>query len=66
MQFRVFCLLENGSPSELTKRGLQRPAIAVITGMHKPWRTTFSEREYQRVRELGDEHQRNYPRRIAT
>jgi hypothetical protein len=25
----------------------------VITGMRKPWRTVFSERDYQRVRELG-------------
>jgi hypothetical protein len=41
-------------------------AIAVITGMRKPWRTVFSQRDYQRVRELGREHQQNYPRRIAT
>jgi hypothetical protein len=65
-QFRLFCLLENGAHGELTRRGLQRPAIAVITGMRKLWRTTFSERDYQRVRELGDEHLGNYPRRIAT
>jgi hypothetical protein len=65
-QFRLFCLLENGASEELAKRGLKRPAIAVITGMRKPWRTTFSEREYQRVRALGNEHQQNYPRRIAT
>jgi hypothetical protein len=65
-QFRLFCLLENAPPGELARRGLQRPAIAVITGMRKPWRTTFSERDYQRVRELGEIHKRNYPRRIAT
>src|SRR5262245_55985346 len=40
-------------------------AIAVIAGMHKPWRTTFSERDYKSVRELGDEHRRHYPRKIA-
>jgi hypothetical protein len=34
--------------------------------MRKSWRTAFSERDYQRVRELSREHQRNYPRRIAT
>jgi hypothetical protein len=34
--------------------------------MRKPWRTVFSERDYQRVRELGLEHQQNYLRRIAT
>jgi hypothetical protein len=65
-QFRLFCLLENGTAAELARRGLQRPAIAVITGMRKPWRTTFSEAGYRRVRELGTEHQQNYPRRIAT
>jgi hypothetical protein len=65
-QFRLFCLLENGTPAELAKRGLERPAIAVITGMRKPWRTTFSERDYQRVRVLGEEHRQNHPRRIAT
>lgn len=65
-QFRLFCLLENGPRAELTRRGLQWPAIAVITGMRKPWRTTFSGRDYQRVRALGDEHRQNYPRRIAT
>jgi hypothetical protein len=65
-QFRLFCLLENGAGDDLARRGLPRPAIAVITGMRKPWRTVFSERDYQRVRELGGEHQRNHPRRIAT
>jgi hypothetical protein len=35
-QFRLFCLPENGSPTELARRGLQRPAIAAITGMRKP------------------------------
>jgi len=33
--------------------------------MRKPWRTTFSERDDKSVRELGDEHRRYYPRRIA-
>jgi hypothetical protein len=65
-QFRLFCLLENGTGEELARRGLPGPAIAVITGMRKPWRTVFAERDYQRVRELGTGHQRNYPRRIAT
>lgn len=65
-QFRLFCLLENADDQELLRRGLQRPAIAVITGLRKPWRTTFSERDYRHVSQLGDEHQQNRPRRIAT
>jgi hypothetical protein len=37
----------------------------MITEMHRPWRTKFSERDYRKVRPLGDEHKTNYPRRIA-
>jgi len=65
-QFRLFCLLENGSTEELASRGLPGPAIAVITGMRKPWRTAFSDRDYQYVRSLAREHRCNYPRSIAT
>jgi hypothetical protein len=64
-QFRLFCLLENGSSGELAKRGFLRPTIAVITGMRKPWRTAFSDHDYKHVRELGDQHRHNYPRRLA-
>jgi hypothetical protein len=38
-QFRLFCLLENADDEELMRRGLRKPAITVITGMRKPWRT---------------------------
>src|SRR5215510_8831642 len=38
-QFRLFCLLENAAAEELARRGQHRPAIAVITGMRKPWHT---------------------------
>lgn len=65
-QFRLFCLLENGDDEELLRRGLRKPAIAVITGMRKPWRTKFSERDYGRVRKLGEDHRSNLPRRVGT
>ena len=65
-QFRLFCLLENGSDEELQRRGLVRPAIAVIDGRRKPWRTTLGARDYRQVKRLGEDHQRQYPRRIAT
>ncbi len=63
-QFRLFCILENGTPDELARRGLARPAIAVITGLRKPWMTVFSERDYEAVRRLGDDHGAQLPRRI--
>ncbi len=64
-QFRLFCLLENAEDDELARRGLRTPAIAVIVGLRKAWRTTFEERDYRAVRTLGDDHKSNYPRRIA-
>lgn len=64
-QFRLFCLLENGTFDELAKRGLSRPAIAVIIGLRKPWRTVFSDRDYEYVRRLGDEYRQKFPRRLA-
>lgn len=62
-QFRI---LENGTDAELTQRGLVKPAIAVITGLRKPWRTIFSANDYHGVRKLGDEYLARLPRRIAT
>lgn len=64
-QFRLFCILENAAPEVLRQRGLPGPAIAVITGLRKPWLTTFSAQDYAGVRELGDDHLATVPRRIA-
>ncbi len=63
-QFRLFCILENGTARELARRGLSRPAIAVVTGLRKPWMTAFSERDYESVRQLGVDHRAQFPRRI--
>ncbi|MGB0096780.1 MAG: hypothetical protein WBP81_30100 [Solirubrobacteraceae bacterium] len=65
-QFRLFCLLENGSDDELLKRGLVKPAIAVIDGRRKPWRTVLSAADYRAVKKVDEEHKRQFPRRIAT
>lgn len=65
-QFRLFCLLENGTDDELLKRGLVKPAIAVLDGRRKPWRTVLSAADYRAVRKVGEEHKRQFPRRIAT
>ncbi len=64
-QFRLFCILENADPTELSRRGLPSPAIVVLTGLRKPWRTKFSERDYRAIRVLGNEHRSNVPARIA-
>ena len=54
----------SGAPTELRRRGLARPGIAVIGGLRKPWLTAFSARDYESIRRLGDEHRRQHPRRI--
>lgn len=64
-QFRLFCLLENADAAELARRGLPGPAIAVITGLRKPWRTVFTPADYRRVREVGEAYLASSPRRIA-
>lgn len=50
-QFRLFCLLENASDEELRRRGLTKPAIAVLDGRRKPWRTVLSARDPKRQRD---------------
>ena len=64
-QFRLFCLLENADPAELRRRGLPGPALVVITGLRKAWRTALREIDYRAVRVLGDDHKASLPRRIA-
>jgi Txe/YoeB family toxin of Txe-Axe toxin-antitoxin module len=66
-QYRLFCRLENGTAEELAARGLNRPQIAVITGMCKPNRSLFTDRVYKtNVRALGDNYLATLPRRIAS
>jgi hypothetical protein len=64
-QFRLFCILENAEPDQLRRRGLNGPAIAVITGLRKRWMTTFTDADYRSVRRLGDEYRATTPRRVA-
>jgi len=64
-QYRLFCVLDNGSPEELRKRGFAQPQIAVITGMVKESGTRFTNRDYARVRKLGSEYLGQLPRRIS-
>jgi hypothetical protein len=64
-QYRLFCVLDNGSPMELRKRGFAQPQIAAITGMVKESGTKFTNRDYAKVRRLGNEYLMQLPRRIA-
>jgi hypothetical protein len=58
--YRLFCVLERDG----ARLGLGGPSIVVITGMEKPFRTTFTERDYARVRQLGDEYLSRVPRSV--
>ena len=64
-QYRLFCILDNGSREELRERGFSQPQIAAITGMIKASGEKFSNRDYAKVRRLGREYLTGFPRRIA-
>ena len=54
------CVLERDG----AQLGLGGSSLVVITGMEKPFRTKFSERDYARVRQLGDEYRSRVPRSV--
>lgn len=60
--FRLFCILERSGGDH----NLGGASIVLITGMVKEFRTTFSGRDYARVRALGDEYRARSPRSVAT
>ncbi len=64
-RFRLFCILENADAPVLAQRGLPGPAIAVIAGSRKPWRTAFTDADDRRVRDLGSTYRAAHPQRIA-
>ena len=64
-QFRLFCVLRTPTtPSSCAGACPHRPS-SFLTGLRKPWRTKFNEREYRAVRALGDDHMSSVPWRIA-
>lgn len=65
-QYRLFCILDNGSPQELRECGFDRPQIAVLTGMVKDSGKKFSSRDYAKVRRLGIDYLGTFPRQIAS
>jgi hypothetical protein len=65
-QYRLFCVLDNSDMRGLQRRGFDRPQIAVITGLVKDSGKKFSNRDYAKVRRLGDQYEKEFPRLIAT
>lgn len=64
--YRLFCILENGSASELKKLGFDRPQIVVINGLVKPNASKFTDAVYRKhVRAPGEEYRSAVPRRVA-
>lgn len=58
--FRLFCVLERHGADV----GLRGPSVVLITGMQKPFRTIFSDRDYERVRALVAEFLARVPRSV--
>jgi hypothetical protein len=60
--YRLFCLLDY----DAIHPDHDKPLLVVLTGLNKPFRTTFSDADYARVRELGEEYKRrNDPRPLG-
>jgi hypothetical protein len=57
--YRLFCRLDNAAA------GRDKPLLAVIAGMDKPFRTELSAADYAVVRALGDEYLARNPRSLA-
>lgn len=57
--YRLFCLLDYDA------KGRDKPLLVVVTGMDKPFRTTFSSADYAAVKALGDEYRKRNPRSVA-
>jgi hypothetical protein len=57
--YRLYCLLDYDA------KGVDKPLLVVITGLAKPFRTRLSEREYGRVRDLGEEYLDRNPRSVT-
>jgi hypothetical protein len=65
--YRLFCILDNGSPEELEERGFDRPHVVVINGLVKPNASLFSDAEYgTQVRKHGTAYRNTLPRRIGS
>jgi Txe/YoeB family toxin of Txe-Axe toxin-antitoxin module len=59
--YRLFCLLERDG----ARLGLGGPSLVILAGMDKPFRTTFSDADYSKVRALGAEYRSRTPRNVA-
>jgi hypothetical protein len=58
-QHRLFCLID------LEAQDATQPWLVVVTGMSKPFRTTFTDADYKGVRDLGDEYLARNPRSVS-
>jgi hypothetical protein len=58
--YRLFCVIDTEA------KGAERPYLVVIAGLDKPFKTTFDERDYERVRSLRDEYFARNPRSLET
>lgn len=59
--FRLFCMLDRDGADV----GLGGPSLVIITGKRKPFRTTFSTRDYVAARALGIEFLSRKPRSVG-
>ncbi|RAY11311.1 hypothetical protein DPM19_31385 [Actinomadura craniellae] len=57
--YRLYCLLDYAAANA------GRPLLVIVTGLHKPFRTTLTSADYAGVRRLGAEYLSRNPRSLA-
>jgi hypothetical protein len=55
---RLFCVIDAAA------QGSAKPWLVVVTGLSKPFRTTFSAADYKAIKRLGDEYFSRNPRSV--
>lgn len=57
--YRLFCLLDYEAMRQ------PKPLLVIVTGLGKPFKTSFTGRDYAEVRMLGQEYLSRNPRSLA-
>lgn len=57
--YRLFCILDSAA------KGRDKPLLVVLTGLDKPFKSTFSAKQYATVRSLRNEYLSRNPRSVT-
>lgn len=58
--YRLICVIDRAAQ----KNGCPNPVLAVIDGVSKPARTAVPDREYERIKKVGEIYRKSNPRSV--